>query len=99
MAGAALYLGEEKLVGSRADHTLGPRARTPTIDALARSAVAFPNAFPEAMPTVPARNSILSGRRMFPFRGWHEYPGLVTKPGWEPPERLSDLFPAVLGRA
>jgi len=114
MAGAALYLGEEKLVGSRpdgpnillvvidslrADHTLGPRARTPTIDALARSAVAFPNAFPEAMPTVPARNSILSGRRMFPFRGWHEYPGLVTKPGWQPPDGMGDLLTSVLRRS
>ena len=113
-AGAALYLGDPTLdrprpdganvllvvIDSlRADHALGPLAQTPTIDALARNAVRFPNAFPEAMPTVPARNSILSGRRMFPFRDWHEYPGLLTKPGWEPPERLADLFTKVLGRS
>jgi len=114
-AGAALYLDDAAQVDRprpdganillvvidslRADHALGSRARTPAIDALARGAVAFPNAFPEAMPTVPARNSILSGRRMFPFRDWHEYPGLVTKPGWEPPERMADLFTGVLGRS
>ena len=32
----------------------------------------------------PARNSILSGRRVFPFRGWHDYPGLIQRPGWSP---------------
>jgi len=113
-AGTALYLGERTfdqrrtdgpnlllvvIDSLRADHALGPRAHTPTIDALARAAVSFPNAFPEAMPTIPARNSILSGRRMFPFRDWHQYRGLLAKPGWEPPERLSDLFPEVLARA
>ena len=42
-----------------------------------RQGLRFTSAFPEAMPTVPARNSILSGRRTFPFRGWHDYPGLL----------------------
>jgi arylsulfatase A-like enzyme len=83
----------------RADHALGPRARTPALDALARGASRFPNAFPEAMPTVPARNSILSGRRMFPFNDWHDQRGLVAKPGWEPPDRPDDLFTRVLWRA
>src|SRR5262245_26968001 len=52
----------------RADHAFGGRARTPNIDGLARAGVAFTRVHPEAMPTVPARNSILSGRRVFPFR-------------------------------
>jgi arylsulfatase A-like enzyme len=113
-AGAALYLGEGGfskpqadgpnillvvLDSLRADHALGPRARTPTIDALARTAARFPNAFPEAMPTVPARNSLLSGRRMFPFREWRDRRGLIAKPGWEPLDRLDDAFTTTLWRA
>ena len=50
--------------------------------------MSFTRAFPEAMPTVPARNSILSGRRMFPFRNWKDEQGLIAKPGWSP---LKDL--------
>ena len=65
----------------RADHSFGKRARTPYIDALAREGLSFTSFYPEAMPTVPARRSILSGRRVFPFRGWHPYPGLLAEPG------------------
>ena len=65
----------------RADHAFGKRARTPNIDALARQGLSFTRFFPEAMPTVPARRSILSGRRVFPFRGWHPYPGLLGGAG------------------
>ena len=68
----------------RADHAYGTHARTPNMDALARDGVRFVRTHPEAMPTVPARNSILSGSRVFPFRGWHDYRGLLERPGWEP---------------
>ena len=74
----------------RADHVYGDRARTPNMDALIKEGLSFTRAVPEAMPTVPARNSILSGRRGFPFRGWHDYRGLMDSPGWFPlrdPER------------
>jgi arylsulfatase A-like enzyme len=113
-AGAALCLGEGSfskpradgpnillvvIDSLRADHALGPLAHTPTIDALAQGAARFPNAFPEAMPTVPARNSILSGRRMFPFSDWHDSRGLIAKPGWEPPDQPDDLLTTVLWRA
>ena len=50
----------------RVDHSYGPRAPTPNFDALAARGVSFTRAFPEAMPTVPARNSILSGQRSSP---------------------------------
>ena len=83
----------------RADHAFGDRARTPNIDALARAGLSFTRVHPEAMPTVPARNSILSGRRMFPFRGWHPHEGLPGYPGWEPLERLPESFTSVLRRA
>jgi arylsulfatase A-like enzyme len=83
----------------RADHVYGDRARTPNIDALARAGLRFTRCFPEAMPTVPARNSIMTGRRMFPFRGWYGRPGLVQAPGWAPFERVDTCFTSVLHRA
>ena len=68
----------------RADHVYGSRARTPAWDKLAGEGLRFSRAFPEAMPTIPARRSIMSGRRIFPYRGWHPYKGLPPQPGWEP---------------
>ena len=83
----------------RADHVYGDRAQTPTMDALAREGLRFTRAFPEAMPTVPARNSILTGRRQFPFRGWHDYRGLLGMPGWGPIPDVDSTFTSVLRRA
>ena len=56
----------------RADHVYG-RARAHADDGQGRAARAlrFTRAYPEGMPTIPARRSIMSGRRTFPFRGWH----------------------------
>ena len=68
----------------RADAVYDSWARTPNMDALRRRGLSFVNVYPEAMPTVPARNSILGGRRMFPFRGWHDRRGLIAAPGWSP---------------
>jgi arylsulfatase A-like enzyme len=83
----------------RADHVYGSRARTPNMDALAREGLRFLRFHPEAMPTVPARNSVLSGRREFPFRGWHDWRGLLESPGWEPLERVQSALTTVLRRA
>lgn len=83
----------------RADHVYGNRARTPNMDALARDGLRFTRAFPEAMPTVPARNSILSGRRQWPFDDWHRHRGMVQEPGWEPFPRADVAFTTVLQRA
>ncbi len=83
----------------RVDHAFGDRARTPNIDALARSGLSFTSVHPEAMPTVPARNSILSGRRVFPFRDWHRHEGLPNFPGWEPVEHVRASFTSALRRA
>ena len=40
--------------------------RTPNVDALARKSVVFEQAYPEVLPTLPARWSIYTGRRIFP---------------------------------
>ncbi|MEA2332863.1 MAG: hypothetical protein QOH58_3001 [Thermoleophilaceae bacterium] len=83
----------------RADHAYGKRARTPNIDALAREGLSFTRFYPEAMPTVPARRSILTGRRVFPFRGWHPYRGLLAEPGWAPIGDVRTAFTSVLRRS
>src|SRR5690606_20421090 len=56
--------------------------RTPAIDALARESVRFTRAFPEAMPTVPARRSLLTGRRVYPWTTWKPTRNLPGSPGW-----------------
>jgi|SRR5215211_188929 len=70
----------------RADHVsaYGGRAQTPNIDGLAEAGLRFTRFHPEAMATVPARRSILTGRRVWPFRHWHHWEGLRDTPGWEP---------------
>jgi arylsulfatase A-like enzyme len=83
----------------RADHVYGDRARTPNMDSLIESGLSFRRAVPEAMPTVPARNSILSGRRGFPFRNWHDYRGLMDSPGWFPLSEPDKAWTSVLRRA
>jgi arylsulfatase A-like enzyme len=83
----------------RVDHTYGDLARTPNIDALTRDGLRFTRAFPEAMPTLPARNSMLTGRRQFPFRGWRDYRGLLQMPGWRPIRDGETPFTSVLRRA
>jgi arylsulfatase A-like enzyme len=82
----------------RADHAYGRRARTPNIDALARRGLSFTRCFPEAMPTIPARRSFMTGRRVFPFRGWHPYRGLLDEPGWAPIGNVRATFTSELRR-
>jgi arylsulfatase A-like enzyme len=77
----------------------GSRTKTPNIDAIAADGIRFTRAFPEAMPTVPARNSILGGRRVFPFRGWRDWDGLIGQPGWSPLSDVPNALPALLRRA
>jgi arylsulfatase A-like enzyme len=87
----------------RADHVsaYGGRAQTPSIDALARDGLRFTRCHPEAMATVPARRSILTGRRVFPFRGWRPQPelGVRETPGWAPIDDVSATFTSALRRA
>src|SRR5438132_1022812 len=58
--------------------------KTPAVDALASKSVVFEDAYPEVLPTIPARRAIYTGRRIFPsdrilqpddqvkIRGWHQ---------------------------
>ena len=76
----------------RADHIYGSGARTDTLDKAARESLRFTRAYPEGMPTIPARRAIMAGRRTFPFRGWHAYKGLPPQPGWEPVGSDGEMF-------
>lgn len=57
----------------RADH-LGCYGNTwietPNIDRLAKESVVFENAYPEALPTVPIRTSLLTGQHTLLYRTW-----------------------------
>ena len=76
-----------------------PLVETPAIDSLAAQGVRFTRFFPEAMPTVPARRALMTGRRTFPFRGWERAPDLGRGPGAAPIENVDETFTSVLRRA
>jgi arylsulfatase A-like enzyme len=44
--------------------------RTPNLDAFAREAVVFDNAFPMGLPTMPVRTELFTGQATLPFKGW-----------------------------
>ncbi len=69
-----------------------PLVETPAMDSLAAQGVRFTRFFPEAMPTVPARRTLMTGRRTFPFRGWERAPDLGRGPGAAPIEDVSQVF-------
>jgi arylsulfatase A-like enzyme len=75
------------------------RVQTPSIDSIAADGIRFTRFFPEAMPTVPARRTIMTGKRMFPFRDWERAPDLGRGPGSAPIENLDELFTATLKNA
>jgi arylsulfatase A-like enzyme len=75
------------------------RVETPSIDAVAAQGVRFTRFFPEAMPTVPARRTLMTGRRIFPFRGWERAPDLGRGPGAAPIEDVSQVFTSRLRKA
>lgn len=84
----------------RADHVYGRRARTEAMDRVARQGVRFANAYPEGMPTIPARRAIMSGRRTYPFRGWRpRWDDLPPQPGWEPVGSDGEMWTATLREA
>lgn len=60
--------------------------KTPHWDALAKESLVMDRAYPEALPTLPARRSIYTGRRVYPFwNGDFRLKGdFVGAPGWGP---------------
>lgn len=59
--------------------------QTPNLDAFARESLRFTRAQPESTPTIPARRTIHTGFRTFPFRDWDPHKGeSVLLYGWQP---------------
>ncbi len=57
---------------------------TPSLDAFAREAVLFANAYPESLPTLPVRRALHTGNRTWPFRDWVPQKGdTVRAYGWQ----------------
>jgi arylsulfatase A-like enzyme len=84
----------------RADHVYGPGARTDAMNKVMQAGVRFMNAYPEGMPTIPARRAIMAGRRTYPFRGWKpKWDDLPPQPGWEPVGSDGEMWTEVLRRS
>jgi arylsulfatase A-like enzyme len=69
-----------------------PRVKTPNIDALTARGVRFTRAFPEAMVTIPARRSIFTAKRIFPYRHFKPDLELGISPGWLPITDVKHTF-------
>ena len=46
------------------------KAPTPNLDRFASESTFFTHSYPEGLPTVPVRTSLLTGRFTYPFRRW-----------------------------
>ncbi len=84
----------------RKDHVgvYGGAAKTPNLDALSGESLRFTRAYPESMPTIPARRALHTGLRTFPFRNWEPMEGEPFMPaGWAPiPEDQTTLSETLL---
>jgi arylsulfatase A-like enzyme len=58
--------------------------RTPNLDRLAEEGVRFEDFYAEALPTLPARRVLYTGRRAFPFTYRPQKSDQVQLPGWHP---------------
>lgn len=59
--------------------------QTPNMNALARDSLRFTRAYPESIPSIPARRSLHTGLRTWPFRDWDSpYEDDVKLYGWQP---------------
>lgn len=70
------------------------KVHTPHLDAFAKEALVFDKAYPEALPTLPARRAIYTAQRVYPFHnGDFKLKGdFVGAPGWGPiPESMPTL--------
>ncbi|CAN5910947.1 sulfatase [soil metagenome] len=58
--------------------------KTPNLDAFAKESLKFTRAYPESIPTIPARRAIHTGLRTWPFHDWIPQKGETFFPaGWQ----------------
>ncbi len=55
--------------------------RCPRLDQFAEDCVVFADCYPEGMPTIPIRRVLMTGRRILPYRSFHQHEPVQT-PGW-----------------
>jgi len=70
------------------------KVQTPHFDAFAEEAVVMNRAYPESLPTLPARRAIYTGQRVYPFHNadFRLKGDFVGAPGWGPiPEDQATL--------
>ena len=71
--------------------------KTPSLDALAGQSLRFTRAYPESIPSIPARRGIHTGLRSFPFRDWEKwYDDDVSLRGWQPIPRDQTTLAEIL---
>jgi arylsulfatase A-like enzyme len=74
-----------------------PWIKTPNLDALAKESLRFTRAYPESIPSIPARRGIHTGLRSFPFRGWVKWSeDDVGLRGWQPIPRDQTTLAEIL---
>jgi len=74
--------------------------RTPNLDSLAKEGVIFTNAYPESLPTLPARRAIFTGTRIYPPSNYAPQKGdFVGAPGWGPISEEKDTLAELLQQA
>ena len=63
----------------------GFRVHTPNLDKLAEESVLFERMLAEALPTIPQRRGVFTGKRTFPWPDEPKYKGIYPDfPGWRP---------------
>ncbi len=75
--------------------------KTPHLDALAGESLVMDRAYPESLPTLPARRAIYTGRAVYPFfnANFHLKGDFVGAPGWGPiPEEQTTMAEAFRGK-
>jgi arylsulfatase A-like enzyme len=71
--------------------------KTPNLDALSKESLRFTQAYPESIPSIPARRGIHTGLRSFPFRGWEKWSeDDVGLRGWQPIPRDQTTLAEIL---
>jgi arylsulfatase A-like enzyme len=72
--------------------------KTPNLDALSSESLRFTRAYPESIPSIPARRGIHTGLRTWPFRGWVKWSeDDVALRGWQPIPRDQTTLAEILG--
>jgi len=75
--------------------------RTPRLDAFAAESLMMTRAYPESLPTLPARRAIYTGQRVYPFEDgdFHLKGDFVGAPGWGPMREDQDTLAEILSAA